>query len=215
MKVIIAGCGRVGSGLATRLALDGHDVAVIDKNPTSLAALGDGFTGARVRGLVFDRDSLITAGIEHADAFVAVTSGDNSNVVSSIIAREIFRVPRVIARIYDPRRAEIYRRFGIEAVSSVRWSVNEISTLLGRFGSEEVATFGDGEARLVAVHIEPRLAGRPVSALARPGETVVVAVVRSGAAFVPTGGETLEAADVVYLSVASAALGHLERAIAP
>lgn len=215
MRVVIAGCGRVGLLLASRLHLDGHDVSVIDREPRALSRLGASFSGGAIRGVVFDRDVLIRAGIERADAFIAVTSGDNSNVVASIVAREVFRVPHVIARIYDPRRAEIYRRFGIESVSSVTWSANEIRALLGRSAHSEALTFGDGEARLVMAHVPPRLAGRALSSVERPGELRVSAIVRSGAAFVPGGGEEFREGDLVYVSVSAGALGHLERTFVP
>lgn len=214
MKVIIAGCGRVGALLATRLSLDGHEVAVVDKDRRSFRLLPGGFSGTRHCGTAFDRETMLAAGIERTDAFISVTSGDNSNVVSALVAKEVFRVPTVIARIYDPRRAEIYRRLGLPAVSSVAWSVGEILSLL-RPELAEVTTFGDGEVRLVRAMVPPGLAGRTVAELQRPGEAQVVAVVRAGSSFVPTDGSVLEASDVVHLAVAQSALPHVERMLAP
>ncbi|TLM97292.1 MAG: TrkA family potassium uptake protein, partial [Actinobacteria bacterium] len=119
MKVIIGGCGRVGALLANRFAASGYEVAIIDKSAESFRRLGKGFSGQTFKGMVFDREVLEKAGMARSDSFVAVTSGDNSNVVSATIAREVYRVPKVVARIFDPRRAEIYRRLGIQTVSSV------------------------------------------------------------------------------------------------
>lgn len=215
MKVVIAGCGRVGALLAMRLSLEEHDVAMVDKDPAAFRRLAHGFTGTTHRGHAFDRATLIEAGIEHADAFVSVTSGDNSNVVSALVAKEVFRVPRVVTRIYDPRRAEIYRRFGVPAVSSVAWSVGEVLSLLLRAGIAEDMTFGDGQVRVISATVPHMLAGRPTSELNRPGETHVVAVVRAGQSFVPTDGTLLETDDVVHLSVAETALPHVERMLAP
>lgn len=215
MRVVIAGCGRVGALLSMHLSLDGHEVALIDKDPAAFRRLPHGFTGTTHRGHAFDRAALIEAGIEHADAFVSVTSGDNSNVVSALVAKEVFRVPRVVARIYDPHRAEIYRRFGVPAVSSVAWSVGEVLSLLLRAGIAEEATFGDGEVRLISATVPSVLAGRPIAELNRPGETHVVAVVRAGRSFVPASGELLEADDVVHVAVTEIALPHVERMLAP
>lgn len=205
----------MGVLVASRLALDAHEVAVIDQDPDAFRLLGAGFGGTTHVGKVFDRATLVAAGIERADAFVAVTSGDNSNVVSSIVAKDEFGVPKVIARIYDPRRAEIYRRLGISAVSSVMWAANEIRALLGHPGLAEEKTFGDAEVRLVSAVVPPRLAGRTVRELERPGEVTVAAVVRSGAAWVPTGGEELMLDDEVHVAVASSAFAHFEEVIAP
>lgn len=214
MKVIIAGCGRVGTLLATRLSLEGHEVAVVDKDRRSFRLLGQGFAGTTHCGTAFDRETMLTAGIERADAFISVTSGDNSNVVSALVAKEVFRVPTVVARIYDPRRAEIYRRLGLPAVSSVAWSVGEILALL-RPDLAEVTTFGDGEVRLVRATVPAALAGRTVADIQRPGETQVVAIVRAGRSFVPTDGSVLETSDVVHLAAAHSALPHVERMLAP
>ena len=117
---------------------------------------------------MFDRDALEKAGAERADAFVAVTSGDNSNVVSATIARDIYRIPKVVARIFDPRRADIYRRLGIPTVSSVSWAANEISSLVLHQQLVRDVTLGDGEVQLVKISIPPRLVGRTVDDLSDP-----------------------------------------------
>ena len=126
MHVVIMGCGRVGSALSLRLIELGHSVAIIDKDESAFVALGENFPGQKILGVGFDRDTLIEAGIEKAQAFAAVSSGDNSNIVSARVARENFNVPLVVARIYDPRRAKVYERLGIPTVASVAWTTDQV-----------------------------------------------------------------------------------------
>lgn len=211
MKVIIGGCGRVGGLLATRLTLDGHDVSVIDQRAESFARLGSGTQVSTYVGKVFDRATLEAAGVERADAYVAVTSGDNSNVVSAIVAKQEYRVPAVLSRIYDPRRAEIYRRLGIPAFSSVAWSVNEVFDLLLHPHMTTDLTFGDGEVRVASGVVPARLAGHRTDELDRPGEAEVIAIVRAGRSFMPTGGTIVLEHDVLHVAVTEAGLTHLER----
>lgn len=215
MRVIIGGCGRVGSVLARRLSLRGDEVHVLDQDPTAFERLGTEFPGRMHRGKVFDRETLEHAGIEEADAFLALTSGDNSNIVSAIVARQVFRVPRVFARIYDPRRAEIYRRLGISAFSSVTWAVNEALAAVLQPELTEDTTFGDGEVRVVSVEVPPRLVGRTVAELTVAGEILPVAIVRSGRSFMPVGGTAFHEGDVVHVAVAQAAGDRLRGMVAP
>jgi len=215
VKVVIAGCGRVGSTLARRLSLEGHEVSVVDQDRAALGSMLSDFSGTKHCGKAFDRRTLVAAGIEHADAFVAVTSGDNSNVVSAMVAKQVFRVPQVVARIYDPRRAEIYRRLGVQAVASVTWSVHEVLALLLHSELPASITFGDGEARLVSIEVPQRWVGRTIDELSRTGEIAVVAIVRSGKSFLPTGGAAMHAGDIIHIAVADSALEHLERMLAP
>lgn len=215
MKVIIGGCGRVGALLAARLDVQGHQVAVIDKNPDALRRLARSFKGETVKGMVFDRDALTKAGIDRADAFVAVTSGDNSNVVSATIARDIYRVPKVVARIFDPRRAEIYRRLGIQTVSSVSWAANEILTLVEHQQLVRDLSLGDGEVQLVKISVPPRLIGRTIADLTMTGEALPFAVVRAGSSFIPSSHETLRDADIVEVAVVATAMDRFEKMVAP
>src|SRR5689334_10195061 len=120
------GCGRVGSSLAVSLEDKGHDVAVIDQDGAAFRRLGTSFHGRRVEGVGFDRDTLREAGIEQAYAFAAVSSGDNSNILAARVARETFGIENVVARIYDPGRAEVYQRLGIPTVATVRWTANQM-----------------------------------------------------------------------------------------
>lgn len=116
MHIIIVGCGRVGSQLAIGLSTQGHNVVIIDKRPSSFKRLGSGFNGITIQGIGFDPEVLKRAGIERADALAAVTSGDNSNIMTSQVAKRVFKVPRVVTRIYDPERANIFKQFGLETI---------------------------------------------------------------------------------------------------
>ncbi|MBN9620072.1 MAG: TrkA family potassium uptake protein, partial [Actinobacteria bacterium] len=132
MHIVIMGCGRVGAALALQLSPLDHTVAVIDQDPLAFRRLGDDFPGRRVKGMGFDRETLIAAGIEQAAAFAAVSSGDNSNIIAARVARETFGVQRVVARIYDPKRAEVYERLGIPTVATVPWtSARLLKAVLG------------------------------------------------------------------------------------
>lgn len=210
MKVIIGGCGRVGAVLATTLSAEGHEVVVIDKDPASFGRLGKLFTGTTLRGMVFDKSVLDHAGADRSDAYIAVTSGDNSNVVSATIARDYYRIPKVVARIFDPRRAEIYRRLGIQTVSSVAWATNEIVSLVMFQHLVRDVSMGGGEVQLVKVSIPPRLAGRTVNDLSSPGEILPVAIVRAGSSFIPTSHEALHDGDVLEAAVLTVAMNRFE-----
>jgi trk system potassium uptake protein TrkA len=209
MRFVIVGCGRVGSQLAQRLATEGHTVAIVDRDPEAFRRLAPAFRGQRVEGVGFDRDVLIAAGIERADGFASVTSGDNTNVVSARIARHIFHVPRVIARIYDPRRAEIYRRLGIETISPTEWAAGRITELLCHPNVAVLESLGNGEVNIVEVRVSEAVAGQQVSQLVMPGESNVVGLVRDGRATVPTLGTILRAGDLVFMSVLSTAVDRL------
>lgn len=215
MKIVIGGCGRVGALLASKFEAQGHEVSVIDKNPASFENLSDNFKGMRVRGMVFDKDALERAGVDRCDAFVAVTSGDNSNIVSATVARDIYRVPKVVARIFDPRRAEIYRRIGIATVSSVSWATNEILSLVVHPSLSRDVSLGDGEVNLVRIGAPPRLAGRTVADLTVPGEVLPVAIVRGGRSFIPASGEQFAAGDILEVAVLTSAMDLFKRLIHP
>ncbi len=215
MRVVIVGCGRVGSGLATDLSVHGHDVAVIDNNPDAFLRLGKAFRGRTVEGIGFDRDVLVQAGIERADGFASVTSGDNTNIVSAMIARNVFRVPKIVARIADPQRAEIYRRLGIPTISPTIWGANEIRELLVTPDLASSFTFGSGEVELIQFHVPPRLAGYTAAEMISPSRLNVVSIVRGGRAFIPTSGTQLAEGDTVYVAAESGSLSKLEEIIHP
>ncbi len=215
MKIIVAGCGRVGAALAKKLSLEEHDVSVVDKNTDTFERLGKSFRGTTVKGMVFDGEALLKAGIEKCDVFVSVTSGDNSNVVSATIAKDIYKVPRVIARIYDPRRAEIYRRFGIPTVASVSWASNEIHTMITHTSAIRDASLGDGEVQITRSEIPSRFAGHSVSELNVPGEIMVVAIIRGGKAFIPTSEAVFQENEQVETAVLTTSLPRLKNMLTP
>ncbi|MEV0937596.1 TrkA family potassium uptake protein [Streptomyces phaeochromogenes] len=209
MRVIIVGCGRVGSLLAARLAAEGHDVHVVDRRAKAARLLPDTSRIHFYEGNGYSRAVLEAAGIEHADAFVAVTSGDNSNIVSARTAKETYRVPNVLARIYDPRRADIYREFGIPTIASVRWTVHQIhQMLLHRHLSPEIS-FGNGETLLHRSELPDYLTGRRLTEFDVDGEIRVVEVTRGGHSLVPAHSTTARPGDLVTFAVAATALGRL------
>ena len=210
MKVIIMGCGRVGEQISRLMAAEGHSVAVIDRDPDALARLGPDFRGQKVAGLGFDRRALLEAGIEQAEAFAATSSSDNANIVSARLARNVFHVPKVVTRLYDPRRAEIYRRLGLVTISSTTWGAERIHELLIHSDVDPVFSFGSGEVCLLNVDAPPHLIGRTVQNLAVPGEIIVVSVTRQTQAFIPTLGTQFRSGDVLHLVVLASAMDRLE-----
>jgi trk system potassium uptake protein TrkA len=210
MHVIIVGCGRVGSTLALRLDVEGHSVCVIDKDPKAKLRLPKSFDGRFLLGIGFDWEILEEARIAEADAFVAVTSGDNSNIVAARTAREEYRVPKVVARIYDPRRADIYRDLGISTVASVRWSVNAIHHRLFHQELAPEMSFGNGENVLLRAGIPGYLAGRKAVEFEVEGEIGVIEITRGGRSLIPGPATTLEANDVMTFVVSSHSLARLK-----
>jgi len=211
MHVVIVGCGRVGAQVASMLSAEGHSVAVIDREPRAFIRLGKNFRGITIAGVGFDRDVLRKAGIERADAFASVTNGDNSNIVSALIARNIFKVPRVVTRIYDPQRAEIYRRFGIPTISSTTWGANRTRELILYSQLTSVFSFGNGEVESVELRVPQRLVGRTVGDITVLGEISVSCVVRLGKAFIPSMGTQFEEGDLVYFTVLASSMPRLEQ----
>jgi trk system potassium uptake protein TrkA len=201
MYAVIVGCGRVGTLLAQLLEADGHQVAVVDKNPQAFRRLVPGFRGRTVAGVGFDRDTLVDAGIEHADAFAAVTSGDNSNFIAAMVARDTFHVPTVVARISDPQREQIYQRLGIHTLSATAWAAHTIKGMLLHTDLGKGHALGNGEVQVLHGQAGAALAGCSVDKLVADTSACVFGVVRNGAALIPTPTMQLEAGDVLYLSI--------------
>ena len=210
MKIIVMGCGRVGSQVSLLLAAHGHEVTVIDHDANALARLGTEFKGKVVRGLGFDRNVLIEAGIETAEGFVAASSSDNANIVAARIARNIFRVPRVVARLYDPVRAEVYQRLGLTTISSTAWGAERIVEVVTHADLDVLHVFKDGGTTLVRVEIPPRLNGYRVSQMNISGEVAVTAITRNDETFIPVSGTEFQEGDVIYLAVIPSAMVRLE-----
>jgi trk system potassium uptake protein TrkA len=201
VHVIIMGCGRVGSELAARLSARGHTIAVIDKNRAAFRNLRYGSDAQQVHGYGFDEAVLEEAGVRRAGAFVAVSNGDNSNIVAARLCRERFEVPTVVARIYDPRRAEIYQRLGIPTVATVKWTTDQIMRLLI---PDQVASDWKDPSEgisLVTMVLPPRWAGWRIEELEADGHRRVVAVTRVGHARIVTPSFILQEGDQVHLAV--------------
>ena len=210
MRVIIMGCGRVGEQLARLMSDEGHDVAVIDYSDMALARLGPDFKGRRVRGVGFDREVLLRAGIESADGFAATSSSDNVNAVAARIARTLFHVPRVVARLFDPERAEVYKRLGLATISSTTWGAERIRELLTHADLDSVRSFGAGEVQLLEIEVPSALVGRSVRDLLVPSEVNVIAITRDGRALLPMLGTAFRVGDILHLAVLSDAMARVE-----
>ncbi|HWE56057.1 MAG TPA: TrkA family potassium uptake protein [Acidimicrobiales bacterium] len=209
MHVIVVGCGRVGSELADRVQREGHTVAVVDKNQTAFRRLPDDWSGDKVVGFGFDRDHLHQAGIDRAGALAAVTSGDNTNILTARIARETFEVPQVVARIYDPRRAAIYQRLGIGTVATVSWTVDQVARRLipGEIGS--AWTDPTGSVSVVEYPLPGPLCGRPVTELGDGDRYRPIMVTRGGQARLVAPGVVGQEGDIVHFAVRSDALSEI------
>ena len=210
MKVIIMGCGRVGSQVSLLLARQGHEVIVIDHDANALSKLGTDFKGRVVRGIGFDRNILIEAGVETTEGFVAASSSDNANIVAARIARNIFRVTRVVARLYDPVRAEIYQRLGLTTISSTAWGAERIVEVVTHSDLDVINIFSDGGTTMIRVESPARLNGHRVAQMNIPGEMSVTAITRSDHTFIPVSGTEFQEGDILYLAVIPSAMNRLE-----
>jgi len=201
VHIVIMGCGRVGSLLAQNLEDRGHSVAIIDQNPDAFRRLGAEFAGITVTGIGFDRDVLIEAGIERADAFAAVSSGDNSNIISARLARETFGVQRVAARIYDQKRAEVYERLGIPTVATVPWTVDRIMRHLVPEGLVEMWRDPTSTVSIVEVPVHPDWIATPIRVLEEACGARVAYVMRFGIGTLPTPSMVVQDGDQIYVLV--------------
>ena len=201
MHVVIVGCGRVGSTLAKNLVAEGNTVSIIDRKPSAFERLGPAFGGRALQGIGFDRDMLVEAGIEQAGALAAVTNGDNSNIVVARVAREAFSVERVVARIYDQRRAAIYERLGIPTVATVQWTIDRVlRRILPDTGGVE---WIDPSAQVCLVErvIPDSWAGHPLTELESLGVTRVAGVSRLGKGSIPAANLLAQEGDLVWFVV--------------
>lgn len=210
MKVIIVGCGRLGTQVSLHLDEMGHEVVVIDNDERTKERLGPKFRGRVITGVGFDREVLVKAGIETADAVASTSPSDNANIITARIARNIYRVPIVVARLYDPRRAEIYRRLGLVTISSTTWGAERIYELLIHAELDVVLNFGHGEVSLVAVEAPARLVGRMVKQVSVPAEIGVVAITHEGQAEIPALGTEFRAGDLIHFAVHASAMSRFE-----
>jgi trk system potassium uptake protein TrkA len=199
MHVVIMGCGRVGSLLALELESNGHTVAVIDQTKEAFRRLGPDFKGRTVTGVGFDRDTLLEAGIEGAQAFAAVSNGDNSNILAARVARESFGVTNVVARIYDPGRAEIYQRLGIPTVATVLWAADQILRRLTPEGSRSEWRDASGTVQLAEVHPHIDWFGLPVKEIEKAAKLRVAFITRLGEGLIPDDGTVLQDGDLIHV----------------
>ena len=216
VHIIIVGCGRVGSGLGVELLEQGHSVAIIDRNPKAFRRLPDDWAGVTIVGSGFDRDDLEAAKATEASALAAVTSGDNSNILTARIARETYGIPNVVARIYDPRRAQIYLRLGIATVATVSWTIDQVRHRL--LPSEVESEWADptGGISLIERHLPERWAGKRLVDLSVPGEVTLVSVTRSGVARLDFADLVGQDGDILHLMVSEDALARFQaRLIGP
>ena len=197
--MVIMGCGRVGSTLTRYLEERGHSTAVIDINPEAFRRLGPDFRGITVTGMGFDRGVLEEADIQRADAFAAVSSGDNSNIISARVARELYGVKNVVARIYDPGRAEVYERLGVPTVATVPWAADQVLRRLLPAGSEPTWRDASGDVRLDQLYAPVKWIGREISVLQEQAGARVAFLTRLGSGLIPTADTVILEGD--YLSI--------------
>ena len=201
MHFVIMGCGRVGATLAHSLEDAGYTVAIIDRRADAFRRLGSHFMGKRVEGEGFDRDTLLEAGIEQAAALAAVSSGDNSNIISARVARETFGVQHVVARIYDEKRAEVYERMGIPSVATVPWTVNRLLRELLSVKVSELWREPTGKVLLMRISVTETWVGRRVTELEAASGSRAAWLVRFGEAQLPTVGTVLQDGDQLIIAV--------------
>ena len=207
------GCGRVGSTLAKEFQDLGHTVAVIDQDREAFRRLGADFNGQTVAGVGFDRDTLIEAGIERADAFAAVSNGDNSNILAARVARETYGVKSVVARIYDPARAEIYQRLGIPTVATVAWTTDQILRRLLPSGSRSEWQDPSGRVQLAEVHLHPDWYGKVATIIEKNTVSRLAFITRLGEGIIPDEHTVLQEGDVIHVLVEEKHLVATEKAL--
>jgi trk system potassium uptake protein TrkA len=210
MKIMIIGCGRMGAGLALYLSQSGHIVTVSDNDPSAFERLGPAFTGKTFLGDALNRDILIQAGIEGADALAALTPNDSINLVVARLARDVFQVPKVIARMHDPRKAEIYRRLGVQTISTVTLGMQRLAELLTFSRLNIVHSLGNGDVGIVESEIPLLLVGRIVNDLTVSGEIRIIAISRGGRTIIPTLGAVFEKGDMAHIAVSITSVDRLK-----
>lgn len=209
MHVVIMGCGRVGSTLALSVESRGHTVSVIDTNPDAFRRLGAEFAGDTITGVGFDRDVLLSAGIDRADGFAAVSSGDNSNIISARLARETFGVARVVARIYDAKRAAVYERLGIPTVATVRWTADRMLRHLADTGEHEVWRDQTRTVAITEVLFHPKWVGQQLRTVEDATGARAAYIMRFGTSVLPTRSMLLQEGDQVFMLVTDAISTHV------
>jgi trk system potassium uptake protein TrkA len=210
MKIMIIGCGRQGAELAKTLSLNGCEVTVVDNDPTAFERLSASFGGRVIPGNGIDRDVLVQGGIEEADGMAAVTASDEINIVTTRLARQVFKVPRVVARVHDPLKAEIYQRLGLMTVTPVMLGTQRFRELLSFSPLYPIKRLGNGEVSIIEIEVPPGLVGRTVNDLNVPGEIQVTAITRGNKTNIPMSGAVFNEKDIIHMAVESSSTSHLK-----
>jgi trk system potassium uptake protein TrkA len=209
-EIIIVGCGRVGVELALSIARQNYRVTVVDMNPRAFDRLGPDFTGRTVQGEGIDQEVLKRAGVETAHGFAAATTSDSVNIVAARVARDIYKIEHVVARIYNPRRASIYERLGLQTIASSSWAAQRMEQLLLHSGLKSVHSVGNGEVQLYEIVVPRAWAGQRLSALTADTGAVPVSLTRGGRATLASVEAVLQAQDVVHISATAEGVAALE-----
>jgi len=210
MKIIIVGCGRLGSGLATQLEQRGVDVTIIDNNLEAFETLGKGFKGKKIHGIGFDKDVLADAQISKVDGLISCTSSDDTNALIARLAQNVFRVPKVIARLYDRHKADVYQSLGIQTISTTSWGIDKAINLLNYDQLDTLIAIGDNKVEIVRVDAPILLEGKQTNELNIIGVSHVVAIKRGNETFIPTLGTFIKSNDILYISVLSTSRDYLK-----
>lgn len=214
MNVLVLGCGRVGEGVARELGARAAQATVVDRDPSALERLGAGFSGRKELGSILHRDVLTRAGIADTDAVAVVTGSDEVNAVVALTARSQFRVPTVVARLNDPRVADIHLRLGIRTLSPATWGIQRIADLVTASSVHPTVALGTGGVEVVEVRVPALLDGSSAGELSVLGEIDVIAVTRHGRTSIATSATPLKEGDLAHVAVATASIGRLERLLA-
>jgi len=210
MNAIIVGCGKLGSGIALSLVTKGYSVTVIDENEETFELLGKDFAGETMVGIGFDKAILEKAGIKSSDAVIACCKSDVSNALIGRISRNIYRVPHVVSRIYDPRKAQIYQTLGIQTISATTWGIRRIAEILSYSQLDCVTTIGDDNVELIRIEVPALLVNKTVNELSASGEIQVVSITRDFKTFIPTLGTHFQMHDIAYIAVLASSLSRLK-----
>lgn len=213
MKIIIVGCGRLGSGLATTLADDGNTITVICDDEKKFKRLPPDFKGTKILGVEFDKGNLEKAGIERADSLISCTESDDINALVARIARNYYRVPRVIARLYDQRKVDLYNALGIQIIATTRWGIARAKELLTFSHLENVMSIGNTPVEIVRITVSGMMAGNSIRDLFPVTDVQPIAISRGNQSFIPTRTTILEAGDILYLSALDDTLQQVKRTL--
>lgn len=201
MRIIIVGCGRLGSGLALSLIEDGNQVTVISDDPSNFKRLGENFPGATIAGKEFDKEVLEKANIERADSLISCTDGDAKNALVARIARNYYRVPKVVARLYDLRKVEIYNALGIQVIATTKWGIDKAKKLLTFDKMENLISIGNTPVEVIKVFIPELLIGYKLKTVFPTNTVKAIAIIRGNKSFIPSGETILHKNDTLVVAV--------------